>query len=611
MYEFRKIFNIDRAIALIAIFISIFLTPSGERYIIGFLLIILILGYFFYYKIKKRGDKPIAGYKRFEKILKSREIKYSFIEYDPFFKRESGEEGGIGFSILKKLFDDRIFSDLNIEPFKDKNNNYINHNWHTIFDDLVNKKLYDIIATPMYETRSRLYSYNISYCLPLFYSDIGLYVKVESLDNDKDNSKDDSEKIRINLTFNDAIERIEKKIKKNDWSPEYLEGEISHLMLAKHIKVSKIKRIKFKKSVKRVYSDNDFFDKLKNVESSIKTLGDFIFMEVFKAEHLIDKHKLKLVNILKRNNLVYPVSFVVRKEETVLRNFMNLRIAELKRNGDLYNIINEEAKDYGIKIDKVEDRFIQTYDFSLIDKKYKENQILFSHNIKKEYDILDKVYGNYVKFQENIEHSINNFPNEDGRQLKVLEIGCGTGITTNIILKSTNKMKVTLLDNDPDMIHNTKENIINVHKYELEYKTSDILEFLDSCNNEEFDIVVSAYTIHNFKNDFRYKLFEKLYKKMSSKSLFINADKYASDNDDERIKALNYRINKFTKHLMKEGKYGLLVEWVSHYINDQSPIKVMKETESKELLENIGFTDITLDKPVGDIEMMAILTARK
>ena len=613
-----RIFNIDRTIALglFSVFISVFLALKDNSYIIIFLIIIVVVVYSLYHRKKKYHSKPISKYSRFEDLLKE-DITYSFIDYEPFFKMEGDKGIGIGGTLLlNKIFDKNLYKGQLDFLKKQGTEEPQYHNWHTIFDKLANKKLFDIIATPMYETRSRLYDYNISYCTPLFYSTIGLYVKSNSIDEDKNNDDIINElKLKKDLSFTQAKKIIERKIKVDGWIPEYLDGEISHLMIKKHFKISKVKKL-LKNNTERKYSETDFYNKLKNVASGKLKCGNFIFMEVFKAEHIKKKHKLDVVNILQKNTLIYPVSFVVRKEDTVLRNFINLRLAELAENGELLTILQKEADKYDIKIEEFDDKFIQTYDFSLIDTNYHKQ--LFSERIKQEYDILEKVYGNYKSFQNNILNEINNF-SSNKEELKVLEIGCGTGWTSNIILQSNKKIDLILLDNDPDMISIANKHIKNPQKHTFNFVTSDIVDFLNS-NKMKFDIIVSAYTIHNFHKEYRSKLYSLIYKALNNNGQFINADKYAPDDDDNRMKGLKYRINKFTDYLLnikdnekykKKVQFEVIYEWISHYIDDQSPNKVMKENVSKQELTNIGFKGIKFVHSEGDLEMMKILIATK
>lgn len=615
--DIKRIFTENRIviysflISAISLFIGIIswlenpTSSINQKIIILVLVVILVLISYFHFQIINSCKKPKSKYSRFENLLKSK-ITYGFIDYEPFFKMEGDIGKGIGGTILiNKVFDGNLYKG-ELDYLKKANmNEPIYQNWHTIFDKLSNKKLFDIIATPMYETRSRLYDYNISFCIPLFYSTIGLYVNKSSIE-DGNLSKD--------LSFEIAKDKISVKIDENGWKPEFMEGEISHIMVKKHFKKYKIKNIQ-KNNIERKSDENRFFNKLKNVFSDHKSCGDFIFMEVFKAEHLINKFDLDVVNILKENALIYPVSFVVRKEDTVLRNFINLRIAELKENGELLNIIESESLKY-IKTDQVDDKFIQTYDFNLIEKGYKQNKVLFSQIIKKEYDILDKVYGNYIVFQnDNIIDVVSSFPKQNGNKIEILEIGCGTGITTEILFKAVDDVRVKAIDFDSKMLELADKRLKEyINNDKLELIESDALNYLrngnDNANNDKnkFDIIISAFTIHNFDNAYRRKLLNAIKGKMKRDSLFINVDKYAPDDDIKRIKALSYRLDKYKTEL--EDKPVVLNEWVKHYIEDQAENKVMKVEETKKLMKSLGFEIVDYIES-GEFEMMAILTAKK
>ena len=265
---------------------------------------------------------------------------------------------GIGYELMCKIF----------EPFKVRltNENPANgYGWQSIFDDFSKNRRneLDFIMTPMYETRSRLYDYDVIYSIPLFYSDIGVYVKKTA------------ETENLNLAF-DQISSflIDKREGTESWNLEFMEGEISEIVGKKSMYGDLDKedpRRKLSEDDSRRYKFKDFSDKLYNVASNSKSTGDVVFMERFKAQSIIDEQDLNVVNILRENQLVYPVSFVIHKEETVLRNFINLRIAELRLNGELQKVIKNNAIQIDIEDEKVLDKvFLQHYDFSLIDENF-------------------------------------------------------------------------------------------------------------------------------------------------------------------------------------------------------------------------------------------------
>lgn len=551
---------------------------------------------------KQRNFKPNHIHKRFEEIIK-KELKYIAIDYKPFFWMEDDAiketPKGIGYELMSKIF----------EPFNVKLTNETpanGYSWKSIFEDFSHRKMeIDFIMTPMYETRSRLYEYDVIYSIPLFYSDIGIYVKRNR------------ETHSLKLSFDDAIKYLKSKRDISEhWKVEYLDGEISEIVGKKLIYEYEDKRRQLSKDDSRRYGYKDFSKKLHSVASEDKSSGDVIFMEKFKAESIINEGGLNVINILKDNQLVYPVSFVLHKEETVLRNFINLRITELRLNGELQKVIKNNALQIEIKDETVIDKvFLQKYDFSLIDKSIVENRSRFSDRMRDEFDLLDKFYGNYISFQKNINDIVKNFRKDEN--LNILEIGFGSGITTEIILEARKECEdnIVVVDND-DFMKKQIENNKNVNPKKITIEINNVIKYLEEYDNNPFDIVVSGYTIHNFTKQQRERLYELLYQKMSNNSIFINADKIAPDDDAERIESLKYRVDKYIDYLKTHSdKYLLIEEWVSHYIKDQSDNIVMKKTDTINTLIKKGFSEnnikIKVPEGIDNKEMMAILTAYK
>jgi release factor glutamine methyltransferase len=77
-----------------------------------------------------------------------------------------------------------------------------------------------------------------------------------------------------------------------------------------------------------------------------------------------------------------------------------------------------------------------------------------------------------------------NFPDFKGKS--ILEIGCGTGITS-IYLAVNGASKVLAMDVNPEAVKNTQANIELNNLRNMETRESDIFEALDS--SEKFDII--------------------------------------------------------------------------------------------------------------------------
>lgn len=280
--------------------------------------------------LENRLKKLRTNYPRFEDI-KMEKMKCGYIDYPPYLQVEiGGNLAGIGIEVLKSIFS--VFDEYEIK--------YVQVGaWAEILRGLRSKK-YNIVATPLYETRTRLYhDSNVSFCLPLFYAEIGLY------------AHNDTIKDRINLE--------EFSLKKDKWYFSYIKDEVSETMMDKLFDPDNDKNLNLE-----AYGQNDagYIDLLKSVADR-STSTNIVAMEVFKAERLLADNTLELKNILKAKQILYPVSFAVRKEDTALRNFLNLRIIELLSGGDnneLLGIIQKEAERLGFDANSI---FIHQYEW--------------------------------------------------------------------------------------------------------------------------------------------------------------------------------------------------------------------------------------------------------
>lgn len=223
-----------------------------------------------------------------------------------------------------------------------------------------------------------------------------------------------------------------------------------------------------------------------------------------------------------------------------------------------------------------------------------------------EYILLDKVYGNYISFQEKIIPILKEYKSTS--EINVLEIGCGTGITIEILLKTRENIKLTTIDIDSEVIEYSKRNLSSYSN--VSFVVSDALSFVKEQKSNSLDLVVSAFTIHNLTNEYRQHLYREIYRILKPNGLFINADKFVSDNRKQQIIGLKYRIGTYIDTLTRENKLDLLKEWTTHYIDDHYPDKLLKFDKTLEDLATIGFKNSEyLFK--SEIEMLGFLKTEK
>jgi hypothetical protein len=102
-------------------------------------------------------------------------------------------------------------------------------------------------------------------------------------------------------------------------------------------------------------------------------------------------------------------------------------------------------------------------------------------------------------------------------------------------------------------------------------------------------------------------LLEECPRELAPGGIFVNADKYAPEGQ-EQFDALITQLNRFFDAFLPIGEYELLRDWVVHNVADQGPDRCQAAEDALELMEQLGFTDVAL---TGRSNMQALVTARK
>lgn len=216
------------------------------------------------------------------------------------------------------------------------------------------------------------------------------------------------------------------------------------------------------------------------------------------------------------------------------------------------------------------------------------------------FEDLENTLGKVIKDQ---------FQDENNSEIKVIEIGCGPGFTTLIILDSDKRIKIVAVDNEPVMLKQAKEILKEfIDDKRVQLIEDDALEFLKKQKSDSFDAFASGFTLHNFPNDFREEVIKEIYRVLRPERIFVNADKYALDNESEHKQSLHWQLQQFKEKYSQIDRPDLIEEWTNHYLEDNKPEVIMKESDSIKSMNKTGFKDIKLVfRKHGD----AVLYARK
>jgi len=232
----------------------------------------------------------------------------------------------------------------------------------------------------------------------------------------------------------------------------------------------------------------------------------------------------------------------------------------------------------------------------------------FKGAMSEEYKLLELALPHFQLLQRRVAEHVAAFkPEAPRRLLDGVEIGCGSGVTTFAILTSRPDVHVRAVDSEEEMISQARGNLDSfLREGRCEVILADAASYLEGLAPASVDVVASALTLHNLERTHRSRVHAAIRRVLRPGGLFVNADKYAEDGA-QRFRALDIALGRFFDALVPIGKLNLLRAWVLHNVADQSPERVMKETETIEELRRLGFREITV---ADRHNMEAVLVAR-
>ena len=182
----------------------------------------------------------------------------------------------------------------------------------------------------------------------------------------------------------------------------------------------------------------------------------------------------------------------------------------------------------------------------------------------------DEFYGTAVKI----------IPFNSNDKIKVLDIGAGTGLFASLIAEKLPNAEFTLCDLSVNMLEEAKKRFsgsnVKVNYIEADYSKEEVFG--------EYDLIISALSIHHIPDDEKEALFKKLFSKLKENGLFINADQVLGD----------------TPSIDELYKTSWLEEVKENGVSDlslSSALERMKEDKMSTLrnqiawLNKVGFTD--------------------
>ncbi len=185
----------------------------------------------------------------------------------------------------------------------------------------------------------------------------------------------------------------------------------------------------------------------------------------------------------------------------------------------------------------------------------------------------------------------------------VLDLGCGSGLTTLALCQELNYAFILGVDNEPGMLDQYKQmrrgrsmenGVVIAPPVEKEG-----LKFLQSCKSESFEAVVSGFVLHNLPAPRREKIYREIRRVLKPGGRFVNGDKIAHEDRKLHDRALMGQIADLVRcyNNPTDTAYGL--DWIEHYLRDNQPDLKQTESEVKDSLTAAGFSKVRITKRYG------------
>jgi tRNA (cmo5U34)-methyltransferase len=221
---------------------------------------------------------------------------------------------------------------------------------------------------------------------------------------------------------------------------------------------------------------------------------------------------------------------------------------------------------------------------------------LFTGPIAEEYEMLRLICPSAAEMSGRVGKFVGAWtPPYPAGQLKLLELGCGTGITTASLLASRGDAVIDSVDNAPAMLSQARKNLAaELATKRLRIIENDALSHLCEIPDATVDIVASAYTLHNFLHGYRRRVLEEVRRVLKPGGLFVNGDRYAIDDAAEHLKKTQEEVKGYFRTFGEMNRSDLLEQWIVHLFSDESEEHIMRLQPALDAMAEIGFRNITL-----------------
>ncbi len=191
----------------------------------------------------------------------------------------------------------------------------------------------------------------------------------------------------------------------------------------------------------------------------------------------------------------------------------------------------------------------------------------------------------YVPFYSNMLESLIAFLPQDFSPKTILELGCGNGNATALLLHHYPNASFHLVDASDQMLQLCKERFGTRDNFHYENALFQELEL----EAHSFDLVVAGISLHHLKSEEKQEIFRQTRKAMKVDGIFACCDLMVNKSDQPYHSKV---LEQWQAFLLSQGAGEKDWEWLmDHYANYDYPDAFI---DQKQWLESAGFSKVNL-----------------
>jgi tRNA (cmo5U34)-methyltransferase len=113
------------------------------------------------------------------------------------------------------------------------------------------------------------------------------------------------------------------------------------------------------------------------------------------------------------------------------------------------------------------------------------------------------------------------------RELRILDLGAGTGLLSAAVATLYPRALLTLVDLSPEMLRVAEERFAGEDSGRVTFQ---VMDYGSEPLKGTYDLIISALSIHHLNDNKKRSLFQKIHDALEPGGLFINADQVLGDN---------------------------------------------------------------------------------